>query len=645
MNPLNSTLLLIFISFSMYGQDANLLIHYTFNNDFQDQSINQFHGTAENVNFVNDRFDLAQGAASFTGTSCIEFPNDQMLKPQFPFSFSFWINPQIEFIRAEGIVGTDQFRDNYFGAFISILNSGKMMLGYGDGCGETGPTCRISEVSDRIFNNNEWYHIGAIFKSSSEIELYVNGCKESTTPSGTGTQQLAYSSEPGAIGKKDHSDIVGNPIGYYHGVIDDFYYWDRVIKEEDILELVDNFFISEDSTVEYTGCQGDGYEIEVNGTIYNESNPSGIETNGNTGECLTNVEVNLVFLSSDLSSIEESICEGESITIGGQSYSNEGNFTQNFVNSNGCDSIVNISILMQSILETDLQYNICEGESIEVGGQSFSNAGNFTQSFSSVNGCDSIVNISITMQSAIRTDRQYNICEGESIEVGGQSYSNSGNFTQNYLQSNGCDSIVNISITMQSAIRTDLQYNICEGESIEVGGQSYSSAGNFTQILSSTNGCDSILNININLDNFCSDCVFDTEFKNGAIVLKKLNENSLNVSLVQGNEKKIEMHLTASEFLQFSALYLVDNEMQLLGDRSKISELMNDAEKIEDLISTCNWNSSRKFTINEITSALPFAISDIPKECNLQKLNWLFTWMLSESEALIVGGTMKLNFR
>ncbi len=31
-------------------------------------------------------------------------------------------------------------------------------------------------------------------------------------------------------------------------------------------------------TVDYTGCFGDGYEITVGSTVYNEANPTGVET-------------------------------------------------------------------------------------------------------------------------------------------------------------------------------------------------------------------------------------------------------------------------------------------------------------------------------------------------------------------------------
>ncbi len=45
----------------------------------------------------------------------------------------------------------------------------------------------------------------------------------------------------------------------------------------------------------YTGCAGDGYSVVVNGTTYNESNPTGMETLAAANGCDSVVTINLVF--------------------------------------------------------------------------------------------------------------------------------------------------------------------------------------------------------------------------------------------------------------------------------------------------------------------------------------------------------------
>jgi CHU_C Type IX secretion signal domain len=80
---------------------------------------------------------------------------------------------------------------------------------------------------------------------------------------------------------------------------------------------------------------------------------------------------------SDVVRIDTAICGGQSIVIGGQTYSRSGTYTQNLVNTEGCDSTVNISIRDASGLKLTTTNSTCYGRgdgSIRVAG----NATGFT---------------------------------------------------------------------------------------------------------------------------------------------------------------------------------------------------------------------------------------------------------------------------
>jgi hypothetical protein len=53
--------------------------------------------------------------------------------------------------------------------------------------------------------------------------------------------------------------------------------------------------ISTESNIDYVGCQGDGYGILVNDTLYDESNPTGVETIPGALGCDSIINVNLIF--------------------------------------------------------------------------------------------------------------------------------------------------------------------------------------------------------------------------------------------------------------------------------------------------------------------------------------------------------------
>src|SRR5688572_24181287 len=65
--------------------------------------------------------------------------------------------------------------------------------------------------------------------------------------------------------------------------------------------------------------------------------------------------------------------------------------------------------------------------------------------------------------------------------------------------SNGCDSVVLLSIDIELPTEVFLEEVICEGETFTVGTETFSVAGNYTVFITGSNGCDSILNLSLNV--------------------------------------------------------------------------------------------------------------------------------------------------
>jgi len=89
------------------------------------------------------------------------------------------------------------------------------------------------------------------------------------------------------------------------------------------------------------------------------------------------------------------LCEGESITIGGNIYTEGGEYTISFEGSDGCDSTILLTIELLPIYTVSLNENICEGESFVIGNETFTDPGDYTVFVVAENGCDSIVLLSL----------------------------------------------------------------------------------------------------------------------------------------------------------------------------------------------------------------------------------------------------------
>ena len=244
-----------------------------------------------------------------------------------------------------------------------------------------------------------------------------------------------------------------------------------------------------------------GKDTTINGIVYNADNPTGSDTLTSFEGCDSILIINLVFLDQIINDDIIQLCTGSYVIINGVTYDgNNPTGSAQFVASNGCDSIRIIEIIEVNQIINNIEETICFGDSIVIDGVTY-NEDNpvMTDTVVSSNGCDSIVNINITVLDQITGAFNETICYGDSILVNANYYSSiNPSGTDTLIASNGCDSIVSINITILDQITGTFNETICYGDSILVNGNYYSSINpSGTDTLIASNGCDSIVSINI----------------------------------------------------------------------------------------------------------------------------------------------------
>ena len=251
-----------------------------------------------------------------------------------------------------------------------------------------------------------------------------------------------------------------------------------------------------------------GASLTVGGQTFNEANPSGsvLFAGGAVSGCDSIVNVALTFQSAVTSQLNQTLCAGASLTVGGQTF-NEANPSGSVLFAggavSGCDSIVNVALTFQSAVTSQLNQTLCTGASLTVGGQTFNEAnpsGSVLFAGGAASGCDSIVNVALTFQSAITSQLNQTLCAGASLTVGGQTF-NEANPSGSVLFAggavSGCDSIVNVALTFQDPVTTPLSATLCEGESYAFNGAVLTAAGTYTATLTSALGCDSLVTLSL----------------------------------------------------------------------------------------------------------------------------------------------------
>lgn len=175
--------------------------------------------------------------------------------------------------------------------------------------------------------------------------------------------------------------------------------------------------------------------------------------------------------------------------------------------------MVTLNLTINQPKETTINASICEGETYAENNFNVSTAGVHTQNLKTVNDCDSIVTLNLTVNQPAATVFNETICRGaiydqhnfsvSTAEIEGNSYST----TQNWETVNGCDSIVTLNLTILEPKATMINASIERGLTYNENGFDIPTALLPDEVYTesrtekTTNGCDSVVTLHLTLQN------------------------------------------------------------------------------------------------------------------------------------------------
>ena len=222
------------------------------------------------------------------------------------------------------------------------------------------------------------------------------------------------------------------------------------------------------------------------------------------------------------------ICPGETYSQFGFNKSATGFYTQNLQTIKGCDSIVNLSLLVNPIYNDTIIAEICSNEIYTLNGFNTNVAGFYTQNLQTINGCDSIVNLSLIVNPIYLTNHYDTICQGQSYNNYGFNFiaDTSGIYKYNLQAVNSCDSVICLNLFVNPIYNDTIIAEICNGETYSQFGFNENTAGFYTQSLQTIKGCDSIVNLNLIINPIYNDTILAEICSNETYTLNGFNVNT-----------------------------------------------------------------------------------------------------------------------
>ncbi|MBT8231423.1 MAG: hypothetical protein HKO66_06535 [Saprospiraceae bacterium] len=264
-----------------------------------------------------------------------------------------------------------------------------------------------------------------------------------------------------------------------------------------ILELE----VTSDIVEEYNFAVCTGEMITLGGIEYTEEDTYVLESQSFDG-CDSTTILNLTVLETFSNNEHFSICENDSIFYEGIFYASNGNYEVPLLSQNNCDSIIMLSIAVNNHTESIISEERCEGDIYTFYNTNIDSSGLYSNVLTNHLNCDSTVYLDITFHANPITQIDLVQCIGDTVFFYGLELIQSGLYSGTDASSMGCDSTILLNLSFEEIVSSNMEIYLCIGETFDFFGEEITEAGQYSEHLPSSSGCDSI----VYLDAFFEDC-------------------------------------------------------------------------------------------------------------------------------------------
>ncbi|MEO0040877.1 MAG: hypothetical protein RL329_325 [Bacteroidota bacterium] len=226
--------------------------------------------------------------------------------------------------------------------------------------------------------------------------------------------------------------------------------------------------------------------------------------------CDSIVTLHLRVLNPITHEITQSICSGSCFNFNGVDRCTAGDYTATFRSYLGCDSVVTLHLRILNQITKEITQSICAGGCFRFNNIDRCAAGDYSATFRTATGCDSLVTLHLRVLQSVTGEFTQDICAGSCYRFNNIDRCAAGDYTATFRSYLGCDSIVTLHLRVLNQIRNDITREICTGSCFNFNGVERCAAGDYTATFRSYLGCDSIVTLHLRLLNSVTNTIYRT---------------------------------------------------------------------------------------------------------------------------------------
>jgi len=167
-----------------------------------------------------------------------------------------------------------------------------------------------------------------------------------------------------------------------------------------------------------------------------------------------------------------------------------GPYTHMLKTVNGCDSLISLTLTVNPTYNTPISATICDNESYPFFGEDLTVAGPYTHMLKTVNGCDSLISLTLTVNPTYNTPISATICEGKKYNFFETMLDTEGEYRHTLKTVHNCDSVIVLTLNIDEIAKTDIFEEICQGDSYDFNGKLLTTEGTYKDTINEAGECD-----------------------------------------------------------------------------------------------------------------------------------------------------------